>query len=551
MYDERNSMAGKRAGKRVQPLTMREIMRLPSLKGSKVIAGASGLGHRVTNAMIVEGPDVEKWAKPGFVLITSFFALEPLAEHERRDFFQKLKEIDIAGIIYKPDRLISDAIDIYLAICDSSGIAVIQMDSSITYESVLMDIMGYVIDTNFSLLNTFYDIHRKTIRLAVEQPSIHEIIARLKAQTGYDVTYFDRTSNVRIGTDPKWRNFEPIRFEELHYPHYQGFHYFDAHILCEDGARGNATALLMALQSGAPSYLIVHAPFSEISEIDRMIVENYASLMLLELLKQEAIERELFSRNNMVVNDLLQNRYSSHEEIDDAVRKLSIDSHKQYQVMLLRAAITDPSRSDQIHDLFSTFCRRIKQLYKNAVFFEGGDRIVFLRNHTSRSVGFNRSAVMDILSDMQADPAIASFVYLVILSDSTDRYSIEKIYGQVMGISKLFDADHLTNRCIGYEDLGIFKFLIEAGDLSYLATYIDPRLQQLQNENPEGFKTLTLLCECNNDFNETARRLFVHPKTIHYRINRIEERYGINIRDSNDMAQILMASKLAYLLEST
>lgn len=180
-------MAGKRAKKRIQALTMREIMRLPSLKDSKVIAGAAGLDHKVTNAMIIEGPDVEKWAKPGFVLITSFFALEPLAEHERREFFQKLEELDIAGIIYKPDRLISDAIDTYLAICDCSGIAVIQMDSSTTYESVLMDIMGHVIDANFSLLNTFYDIHQKTIRLAIEQPSTHEIIARLKAQTGYDV----------------------------------------------------------------------------------------------------------------------------------------------------------------------------------------------------------------------------------------------------------------------------------------------------------------------------------------------------------------------------
>lgn len=544
-------MAGKRAKKRIQALTMREIMRLPSLKDSKVIAGAAGLDHKVTNAMIIEGPDVEKWAKPGFVLITSFFALEPLAEHERREFFQKLEELDIAGIIYKPDRLISDAIDTYLAICDCSGIAVIQMDSSTTYESVLMDIMGHVIDANFSLLNTFYDIHQKTIRLAVEQPSTHEIIARLKAQTGYDVTYFDRTRNVRIGTDQKWRNFEPIRFEELHYPHYQGFHYFDAQIVYKDGTRGNVTALLMALQSGTPSYLVVHVPPNDISEIDRMIVENYASLMLLELLKQEAIERELFSRNNMVVNDLLQNRYSSHEEIDDAVRRLSIDSHKQYQVMLLRVSITDPSRSNQVHDLFSTFSRRIKQLYKNAVFFEGGDRIVFLRNHTSRSIGFSRDAITDILSDMQADPALASFVYLVILSDSTDRYSIEKIYGQVMGINKLFDADHLTDRCIGYGDLGIFKFLIEAGDLSYLASYIDPRLQRLQNENPEGFKTLTLLCECNTNFNEAARRLYVHPKTVHYRIRRIEERYKINIHNSNDMAQILMASKLAYLLESS
>ena len=444
----------------------------------------------------------------------------------------------------------SDAIDTHLAICDRAGIAVIQMDSAITYEAVLMDVMGTVIDANFSLLNTFYDIHRKTIKLAVEQPNIHEITIRLKAQTGYDITYFDRTDNVRISTDPKLNGFELIRFEEFYFPHYQGFHYFDARITREGGDEEDAIALLVTLQSGAPSYVIVHKPPAEISEIDRMIIENYASLVLMELLKQEAIDQELFSRNNMIVHDLLQNRYSSHKEIDDAVRKLSIDAHRHYQVMLLRVAITGSGRSNQTHDLFSTFSRRIKQLYKNAVFSESGDRIAFLRNHTSRSVGFDRAAVTGVLSDMQADPALAPFTYLIALSDSTDRYSIEKIYGQVMGINRLFDADHLANRCISYGELGIFKFLIEAGDLSYLTTYVDPRLQQLERDNPEGFKTLVLLCECNGDFNETARRLCVHPKTIHYRVNRIRERYGIDVHDSNDLAQILMAGKLAYLLES-
>ncbi|MBQ6491556.1 MAG: PucR family transcriptional regulator ligand-binding domain-containing protein, partial [Atopobiaceae bacterium] len=84
-------------------MTLRETLLFPSFAGATVVAGERGLDHSVTNAMVMEAADIEKWGKPGLLLITSFYALQNLDEDQIRDFFRKVAELDLAGIVFKPE----------------------------------------------------------------------------------------------------------------------------------------------------------------------------------------------------------------------------------------------------------------------------------------------------------------------------------------------------------------------------------------------------------------------------------------------------------------
>ena len=529
---------------------MREVMKFPSLRGSMLLAGSDGLDRIVVNAMVMEGPDVDRWAKPGLVLVTSFFALEPLTNDERLVFFEKIRDIGIAGIIYKPGRLRSNAIEQYIRICDELSIPIVQMLPEINFEAVLMDIMGLAIDSNATLLNTFYDVHRQIIKLALQQPNIRTIVKLLSTLIGCDVTYYDRGDNIRIGTNPNLDEFTSIDLQELHYQQYQSYRYLSVRITREGAAIETALAVLVPKQTPGSSYLIIHDEPDNVTAFMRMIIENYVSLLVLELIKQDAIEERLFSRNNMIVHDLLQDRYASHEEIDRAVRELGVDSHQLYQVMLLRISIDDPRQIDRMHDILTAFRRKIKRLYAQSVYFEASNRISFLRNHTSNTAGFDREAIEQILSDMLADKNLPAFTYLVALSGEEHRYAIGNLNTQVMGIYRLFDSDRLGNRFIDYESLGIYKFVIEMGDLSLIASYIDPRIMRLHKENPEAFETIVTLCECGQSYGAAAERLFIHQKTVRYRIGRIKEVYGIDVQNPDDVVQVLLANKITLLLGS-
>lgn len=531
-----------------QIMTVREVLKLPSMEGATIIAGGAGLGRNVTNAMVLEGPDVEKWGKPGLLLVTSFYALEPLDTSERVEFFNKLGRIGIGGIVFKPERLLKAVPESYLQACDESAIPLVRIRPDVKYEAVLMDVMGNAIDSNVTLLNTFFEVHRQTMKLALEQPSIHTILGRIKASLNADVTFYNRTDDVRVGTDAAVKGFSTLRLTELERSHYQTFHYFEALLDYPSHATTVALAVLVPGSETHASYLVVHRDIPSITPVEYMTIENYASLLQTELLKQAAIEQHLFSRNNMTVHDLLLNRFSSHADVAEALKMLGIDVHPLYQTMLLRITITDPSQADRFADLLATFTRRLKRVYYNVVFFENNNRTVYLRNFSSVSLGFNQDAVEAILTEMHADEELPPFVHLVAISDTCDRYSLATINEQVMGMYRLFDPNRTNNRCMSYEDLGVYKLFLGVSDLSHIDDLVDPRLVRLQNESPEGYKTLITLAEHNFSFGDAAEELFVHPKTIHYRVNRIRESYGIDLSDSNDLVQVLLASKVINLL---
>lgn len=529
-------------------MIMRDVLRLPSLEGAEVLAGNSGLDREVTNAMVMEGPDIEKWGRPGLVLVTSLFALIPLDPNERLEFFDKVAGIGIAGIIYKPGRTPVELLQPSLAACEARSIPFVQMKSTVNFEAVLMDVMGTVIDSNAQLLDSFYETHRKTMRLALKQPSIYEVVSQLKERMGCEVSFFNKIDDAHVGTENNVCNFESMELSEFRYQRYQTNRYYNATLRYSDSHSERALAVNIPSQSISSCYLVVHTTPEDVSAFQRMTIDNYVNLLSIELLKQEALNQQLYNRNNMLVHDLLHGRYISNSEVDGAIEELGIGTHALYQVMLLRVSVSDPSQTERMRDLLRTFQRRIHRLYPNSVFFESNNRLSFIRNHTSGSIGFDDREITTILNGMHNDDSQPHFSHLLLLSSNVGRYDIPEANAEVLSVYKLFDADQLANRCVKYEDLGLLKFLIDIGDSSKLASYIDSRVSRLRRESPEGFQTLVTLCKCECSYSAAASQLFVHPKTVRYRIERIRNEYGIDVHNSDDLMQVLLTEKIVMLL---
>lgn len=532
-----------------EALTVRDALELASFEGSKVVTGAKGLSRRISGAMVMEATDIQRWGREGIFLVTSFFALEPLNEQERYSFLAELVKIKPSGVAFKPGRLLDEAPEDVVDCCTASNIPLIELSPTTKYESVLTDVMSSALDSNLMLLTRFYSIHRQTMKLALKQPSLFSILEEAKKTIGLDCSYYDKTSGTCMSTSPRETGITNLHLTELHRGHYQTFHYYNAKFDTSTESDEQALAVLIPTSDGIPSYLLVHTTADrDLSPLDIMAIESFVSLLQMELLKEGAIEERVFRRSNTLVHDLLLGRYSTKSAVDDALRELALGNNPFYQTLLVRFHIVDAKQSARLSELLLTFRRQLKQQHFNVTYFENNNRMVFLRSFSTETQALQPEVIRQILDNMSANQDLPTFTYLATLSGTVDRYNIARANDQVMGVYRLFDPDRKHNYVLHYDDLGIYKIFLNVEDHDKLVEFMNPSLRTLWQENPQVFGTLLTLVDNDLNFARTAEELFVHYKTVSYRVNRAREAYGIDVHDSDTLAQLVIARRILTLM---
>jgi len=76
---------------------------------------------------------------------------------------------------------------------------------------------------------------------------------------------------------------------------------------------------------------------------------------------------------------------------------------------------------------------------------------------------------------------------------------------------------------------------------------MDPRVVELATKQPELLSTLVCLCENGMDFSKTGEQLFVHSKTVRYRVERARQLYDIDVKNPDDFLQVMLTNKIMAL----
>ena len=212
----------------------------------------------------------------------------------------------------------------------------------------------------------------------------------------------------------------------------------------------------------------------------------------------------------------------------------------------MRTRVVDPIDADRIDELLQALRRSLRASYPGIVYFVNGDRIVFLHNVRNENSGFSLDTVRNVLADLHSSSILPLFTHLAVISSATDRYSLPAINNEVMNAYRLFDETQGDFE-VRYDDLGLYKLLLGVDDPSQLDTYIDPRLSALHQDAPDLFQTVVSLCANGMSYPKTAEQLYLHPKTVRYRVERVRKIYGVDVRNPDDYLQVVLADKIYTL----
>lgn len=536
-------------------MNIKTALKIQSLKGAKLIAGKNGILNEINGVNVLEALDIENWGRHGEVILTSYFALQNLSDNDLDAFFEKLHSIGISAIIIKVDRLVSQIPDKIIELCDKHFIPLIQIGKGIKYESIILEILGPIIDKNVHLLNKYYEIHSELTSLALKMPSIEEMLFEFKKMILCDISLIDYTKGTEICTNPEFCDVSIISESEIAKDRYMQFKYERVNVIYH-GTNPEKTGTQIRVNIPYPGFndyeLVIHELPQQISAEDFMVVENAVKSLQMELLKKYVISQNLFQQKNNTISDLLNDKLYDKKNIDEVLESLEISSYKYYQVILIKLYPQDENKNfdkNLMLPILSQIRNRFKSSFNNIAFLEKSDRIAFLFNFDNNHNEFNLNSIEKLVHSMAENNIFKDFYYRISISSKVEKWYIPKANMEALATQNILKLFHNSNKILPYEELGIYKLFLESNSLGKLEKFISPRINKFKLEYPQLFDTLKVFLDTNQSYTITSEKLFLHPKTVRYRIEKIKDILGTEFTDPEEILQFQVASRLFKLME--
>lgn len=536
-------------------MNIKDILKMQTLYGAKLIAGENGILNDITGVNVLEATDIANWGRHGEAILTSFFALHNLSECELEAFFEKLHNIGISAVIIKIDRLVTHIPNKIIELCDKHVIPLIQINKDVKYESIILEILGPIINENMNLLNKYYEVHSELTKLALKMPSMDEILCEFKKMILRDVSLINSTKGVEISTNPELSDVTVMGASEVLTEKYVHFRY-ERKDVTYNSTNPKITGQQIRVHIPHLGYddyeLVIHELPEQVSSEDFMVIENGVKFLQMELLKKYVISQNLFQQKNNIISDLLNDRLYEKKDIDEVLESLTISKHKYYQVMLIKLYPRDEKKNID-KDLMPQTLRQIRlkfrASFKDIVFLEKLDVVVFILNYSDGKSGLTPSSIEKIMKALVQNNVFKDFYYNVSISSKVEKLNIPQANREVLDTEKILRLFRNSNNILPYEELGIYKLFLDSNNLSDLKKFISPRLANFRQQYPLLFETLQTFLDTNQNYILTSEKLFLHPKTVRYRIDKIKNVLNVDFADPEELLQIQIASRLFKLID--
>ena len=536
-------------------MNIKDILKMQSMHGAKLIAGKNEILNEIHGVNILEATDITNWGRSGEVIITSFFALQNLNNSELEVFFEKLHTIGISAVIIKIDRLVRQIPDIIVELSNKHLIPLIQISKDVKYESIILEILGPIINKNVNLLHKYYEVHSELTSLALKMPSMDKILCEFKKMILHDISLINATKGTEICTNPALSDFKITGTSKVPPQKYIHFPYVRKNVIY-NGITPKIVGKQLRVHIPHLGYddyeLIIHELQDQISSEDFMVIENGVKFLQMELLKNYVISQNLFQQKNNIISDLLNDRLYEKKDIDEVLDSLNLHNYKNYQLALVNLYQKDENKSLDTAIPAQTLRQirlKFKSCFKDIVFLEKLDRIVFILNFSDTKPGLTTESIEKIMNCLVENNLFKHFYYYVSISSKVEKMAIPKANREILDTQKILRLFHNMNKILPYDELGIYKLFLNSNSLGNLNNFISPKTLKFRHDYPLLFETLKTFLDTNQSYHLTSEKLFLHPKTVRYRIDKIKNLIGIDLANPEELLQIQIAARLFKLID--
>ncbi|MFV0528527.1 MAG: PucR family transcriptional regulator [Lachnospiraceae bacterium] len=236
--------------------------------------------------------------------------------------------------------------------------------------------------------------------------------------------------------------------------------------------------------------------------------------------------KEKLNKNSYMQN-ILQNRYSAAEIYTNA-KKLRIEHAAERAVLLIES--TPRTEADSIKAVKSLLSSRTGDYVTS---FEDGYIVVVRELQTPNTYEDLANTAQILVELLNTEVMVTARVaYSAVSKELSDLPTAYVQARTALEVGAIFYPDQNT---FGFQNLGIGHLIYQLPPETcqrFLAeTFKDASLDSL---DAEMLTTIRIFFQNNLNLSETSRQLYVHRNTLVYRFEKIQKKFGLDIRTFSD-----------------
>ena len=535
--------------------TVRKLLESEQFPKMKLLCGEKGLDLEVKGIRIIEIEDMERYLTGGEILITSFQVYLSCSDREVEQHFEDLVKSDISGFIVKKIKKYDPTgrrLSLLEKHCKKYQIPLVEIPGDFYYWGIIRHVMIQVFDKDTARLKYFKITHDSFNTFILKNNgssnTASDIIKFLSIMIENPVVLYYGNLNCMVSTNSD--NSKLILSDEIQ-PYKPNiitkFQYMKQ-------MKGSCVQYVVkfAILSEMEIYITITEENRELTELDYMAIENAIINLQYGFLSEFAQDEVKKKYQRDIVHNILNGLLSS-KEMTEAALQLGMKESDTYRVVDFHTIKKNAQRKytkEQLHEV-GVIEGELKHLLPDALIYRNMDQIVMIQQVDSNQTELEYQKEMEEVEDVIQ----RSILYRK--KDTDFQIGIGK---SVKGYQRLKESYHEASRAIKYIDiirlvtgdknksvvhysnLGFFQIFGEIDDVTELERYIPETLKKLylydDEHKGELITTLQMYLRNNQSIKKTADEMFVHYRTISYRLEKIKQISGINFDDANEVLAV-------------
>ena len=515
-------------------LTVRDLMSLPSLTGSELVAGAGGLDQVIRWVNVMEVPDILPWVKPNELLLTTGFPLRYASGGQSFDPNTLTELVDglaargVTALGVKIGRYLDELPPGMLDAADRHDLPLVVLPRGAAFDEVMSDVFTQLVDRQTRVLDVADRLHRALTAIVLEGGDLPQIAGEVAAlfETTVLICSPDGRVQTTVGDDADTvalaALFDPsgrFRTERLQ-PGLQR----------APGGPGQLAVAQVSAGGTDHGYIVAYARTGGLGPATVQALERAATVAALAITKQLAVSAVESKFRGDFLRDALLGAAGPAEQVIAHCEQLGWDVARPLAVVVAQLDDADgPGRAAPV--VGRTPQDRITAAWQ---------QVVRARDRAAPVVGFSHEVVALVAAEPATVTAVVAELVAAVAGDRgggrrSFSTGVSRVIDSVTELPTAYDQArkavlvgrrmHGPGAVAHFDSLGVHRLLSLVSDAAELRSFASEILGALAADSTEALdlrQTLQTLLDTNCNVAETARSLHFHYNTLRYRIGKLE-----------------------------